>query len=140
VFLLLSIQSIRPTYFGRTIDDWFQNYTEKAKILYFLNLVYFLSLGGLWQNHVLYWTLTDFMWRHMKPFGKGRVNKFEYMFAIRKIKCLYIYLKMVCLKYLEPLYPCGLCVMVVGNYYTIRLWIHVSSSDNKSVSHWEKGG
>ena len=34
------------------------NYTEKAKILYFLNLVYFLSLVGLWQNHVLYWTLT----------------------------------------------------------------------------------
>jgi hypothetical protein len=40
------------------------NYTEKAKILYFLNLVYFLSLVGLWQNHVFYWTLTGFMWRH----------------------------------------------------------------------------
>ena len=24
VFLLLSIQSIRPTYFGKTINDWFQ--------------------------------------------------------------------------------------------------------------------
>jgi hypothetical protein len=52
------------------------NYTEKAKILYFLNLVYFLSLVGLWQNHVLYWTLTDFMRRHTTPFGKGRVNKY----------------------------------------------------------------
>jgi hypothetical protein len=44
--------------------------------LIFLNLVYFLSLVGLWQNHVLYWTLTDFIWRHTTPFGKGRVNKY----------------------------------------------------------------
>ena len=53
------------------------NCTEKAKILYFLNLVYFLSLVGLWQNHVLYWTLTGFMWRHTTPFGKWMVNKYR---------------------------------------------------------------
>ena len=53
------------------------NYTEKAKILYFLNLVYFLSLVGLWQNHVLYWTLTVFMWCHTTPFGKREgMNKY----------------------------------------------------------------
>jgi hypothetical protein len=40
------------------------NYTEKAKILYFLNLVYFLSLVGLWQNHMFYWPLTDLMWHN----------------------------------------------------------------------------
>jgi hypothetical protein len=51
------------------------NYTEKAKILYFLNLVYFLSLVGLWQNHVLYWSLTGLMWRNRMPFGKSVVNK-----------------------------------------------------------------
>jgi hypothetical protein len=65
------------------------NYTEKAKILYFLNLAYFLSLVGLWQIHVLYWTLIDFMWRHTTPFG---------------ILC------------------------VISKF--------ISSSDNKSVSHW----
>ena len=53
------------------------NYTEKAKILYFLNLVYFLSLVGLWKNHVLYWTLTDFIWRHTMPFGRRVVNKYR---------------------------------------------------------------
>jgi hypothetical protein len=52
------------------------NYTEKAKILYFLNLVYFLSLVDLWQNHVFNWTLIDFMWRHTTPFGKWRVIKY----------------------------------------------------------------
>jgi hypothetical protein len=52
------------------------NYTEKAKILYFLNLVYFLSLLGLWQNHVLYWPLTDLMWHNRTPFGKSVVNKY----------------------------------------------------------------
>ena len=52
------------------------NYTEKAKILYFLNLVYFLSLDGLWQNHVLYWPLTGLMWRNRTPFGKRVVNKY----------------------------------------------------------------
>jgi hypothetical protein len=51
------------------------NYTEKTKILYFLNLVYFLSLDGLWQNHVLYWPLTDFMWR----------NLFDYFFHVWKV-------------------------------------------------------
>jgi hypothetical protein len=50
------------------------NYTEKAKILYFLNFVYFLSLVGLWQNHVLYWPLTGFIWRNRTPFGKRVVN------------------------------------------------------------------
>ena len=37
------------------------NYTERTNILYFLinlNLVYFLSLVGLWQNHVIYLPLT----------------------------------------------------------------------------------
>jgi hypothetical protein len=53
------------------------NYTEKAEILYFLNLVYFLSLVGLWQNHVLYWPLTDFMWRSRTPFEKRVVNKYR---------------------------------------------------------------
>jgi hypothetical protein len=52
------------------------NYTEKAKILYFLNLVYFLSLVSLWQNHVLYWPLTGFMWHNRTPFGKRVVNKY----------------------------------------------------------------
>jgi hypothetical protein len=52
------------------------NYTEKAKLLYSLNLVYFLSLVGLWQNHLLYWPLTDFMWRNRTPFGKRVVNKY----------------------------------------------------------------
>jgi hypothetical protein len=75
VFLLLSIQSIRPTYFGKTINDWFQ-FILIAEILYFLNLVYFLSLVGLWQNHLLYWPLTNFMWRNRTPFGKWVVNKY----------------------------------------------------------------
>ena len=52
------------------------NYTEKAKILYFLNLVYFLSLVGLSQTHVLYWPLTCLMWRNRMPFGKRVVNKY----------------------------------------------------------------
>ena len=55
---------------------WQNNYTEKAKILYFLNLIYFLCLVGLWQNHVLYWPLTDFMWRNTTRFGKTVVNKY----------------------------------------------------------------
>jgi hypothetical protein len=50
--------------------------TEKAQILYFLNLVYFLSLVGLWQNHVLYWPLTGLMWRNRTPFGKRVVNNY----------------------------------------------------------------
>jgi hypothetical protein len=52
------------------------NYTGKAEILYFLNLVYFLSLVGLWQNHVIYLPLTGLMWRNMTPFGKRAVNKY----------------------------------------------------------------
>jgi hypothetical protein len=52
------------------------NYTEKAKILYSLNLVYFLSLVGLWQNHELYWPLTGLMWCNRTPFGKRVVNKY----------------------------------------------------------------
>ena len=52
------------------------NYTEKAKIQYFLNLVYFLRLVGLWQNRVLYWPLTGLMWRNRMPFGKRVVNKY----------------------------------------------------------------
>jgi hypothetical protein len=81
VFLLLLIQSIRLTTFchifvKQLMTDFKNNYTEKAKILYFLNLIYFLSLVGLWQNHVLYWPLTDFMWRNRTPFGKRVVNKY----------------------------------------------------------------
>ena len=52
------------------------NYTGKSEILYFLNLVYFLSLVGLWQNHVIYLPLTGLMWRNMMPFGKRAVNKY----------------------------------------------------------------
>ena len=52
------------------------NYTEKAKILYFLNLVYFLSLVGLWQNHVIYLPLTGLMSRYTTPFTKRVVNKY----------------------------------------------------------------
>jgi hypothetical protein len=46
------------------------------KFLSYLILYTVLSLVGLWQNHVLYWTLIDFMWRHTTPFGKWRVNKY----------------------------------------------------------------
>ena len=52
------------------------NYTEQAKILDFLSLVYFLGLAGLWQHHVLYWPLTGLMWRNRTPFGKRVVNKY----------------------------------------------------------------
>ena len=52
------------------------NYTKKAKILYFLNLVYFLSLVGLWQNHVIYLPLTGLMSRYATPFTKRVVNKY----------------------------------------------------------------
>jgi hypothetical protein len=52
------------------------NYTEKAKILYFLNLVYFLSLVGLWQNHVIYLPLTGLMSRYTTSFTKRVVNKY----------------------------------------------------------------
>jgi hypothetical protein len=52
------------------------NYTEKAKILYFLNLVYFLSLVGLWQNHVIYLPLTGLMSHYTTPFTKRVVNKY----------------------------------------------------------------
>jgi len=52
------------------------NYTEKAKIPYFLNLVYFLSLVGLWQNHVIYLPLTGLMSRYTTPFTKRVVNKY----------------------------------------------------------------
>jgi hypothetical protein len=55
---------------------WQNNYTEKAKILYFLNLVYFLSLVDLWQNHMIYLPLTGLMWRNTTPFGKRVVNKY----------------------------------------------------------------
>jgi Na+/glutamate symporter len=46
----------------------------KAKILYFLNLVYFLSLVDLWQNHVLYWPLTDVMWRNRTYLNQKRLT------------------------------------------------------------------
>jgi hypothetical protein len=51
----------------------------KVNIFFFLImfLIYSLSLVGLWQNHVLYWTLTDFMWCHTTPFGKRVVNKYD---------------------------------------------------------------
>ena len=52
------------------------NYTEKAKILYFLNMVYFLSLVGLWYNHVIYLLLTGLMSHYMIPFTKRVVNKY----------------------------------------------------------------
>jgi hypothetical protein len=52
------------------------NYTERANILYFLNLVYFLSLVGLWQNHVIYLPLTGLMSRYTTPFTKRVVNKY----------------------------------------------------------------
>jgi hypothetical protein len=52
------------------------NYTEKAKILYFLNLVYFVSLVGLWQNHVIYLPLASLMSRYTMPFTKRVVNKY----------------------------------------------------------------
>ena len=52
------------------------NYTEKAKILYFLNMVYFLSLVGLWYNHVIYLLLTGLMSHYMMPFTKRVVNKY----------------------------------------------------------------
>ena len=52
------------------------NYTGKAKMLYFLNLVYVLSLVGLWQNHVIYLPLTGYMWRNTMPFGNKVVNKY----------------------------------------------------------------
>ena len=55
---------------------WQNNYTEKAKILYFLNLVYFLSLVDLWQNHMIYLPLTGLMWRNTTPFGQRVVNKY----------------------------------------------------------------
>jgi hypothetical protein len=51
------------------------NYVPHLFLL--LNLVYFLSLVGLRQNHVVYWTLTDFMWLHTTPFGKWMVNKYR---------------------------------------------------------------
>jgi len=52
------------------------NYTEKAKILYFLNMVYFLSVVGLWQSHMIYLLLTGLMSRCMTPFEKKVVNKY----------------------------------------------------------------
>jgi hypothetical protein len=52
------------------------NYTEKAKILYFFNPIYFLNLVGLWQNHVIYWPLTGLMWRNRTPFGKRILSKY----------------------------------------------------------------
>jgi hypothetical protein len=52
------------------------NYTEKAKILYFLNLVYFLRLVGLWQNYVIYLPPTGLMSRYTTPFTKRVVNKY----------------------------------------------------------------
>jgi hypothetical protein len=52
----------------------FCNFSDKAKMLCFLNSVYFLSLVGLWQNHVIYWPLTGLMRRNRMPFGK-RVKK-----------------------------------------------------------------
>ena len=52
---------------------WQNNYTEKAKILYFLNLVYFLSLVGLWQNHVIYLPLTGLTSRYTTPFTTRNV-------------------------------------------------------------------
>ena len=55
------------------------NYTEKAKIMYFLNLVYFLSLVGLWQNHVIYLPLTGLMSRYTTPFTKRVVKKYRSM-------------------------------------------------------------
>jgi len=53
------------------------NYTEKTKILYFLNLVYFLSLVGLWQNHMIYLPLTGLMSCYTTPFTKRVVNKYR---------------------------------------------------------------
>ena len=54
------------------------NYTEKVKILYFLNLVYFLRLVGLWEKHVIYLPLTGFMSHYTTPFTKWIlvVNKY----------------------------------------------------------------
>ena len=52
------------------------NYTEKAPILYSFNLVYILSLVGLWQYNVLYWPLAGIMWRNRTPFGTKEVNKY----------------------------------------------------------------
>jgi hypothetical protein len=51
-------------------------YSCSHVILYFLNLFYFLSLVGLWQNLVLYWPLTGLMWCNRTPFGKRVVNKY----------------------------------------------------------------
>jgi hypothetical protein len=57
MFLLLSIQSIRLT--------------TSCHIF-----VRQLMTDFLWKNHMLYWPLTDLMWRNRTPFRKRVVNKY----------------------------------------------------------------
>ena len=73
-FLILQFQTI----YKKLLLKFFKqnNYTEKAKILYFLNLVYFSSLVGLWQNHAIYLPLTGLMSHYTTPFTERVVNKF----------------------------------------------------------------
>jgi hypothetical protein len=94
------------------------NYTEKTKILYFLNLVYFLSLVGLWQNHVLYWTLTDFMWRHTTPFGKRMVNK---LWVSMKLLSIFFPWNFTHVENNRAIYPC-ICTLYVY-IALVQLWI-----------------
>jgi hypothetical protein len=132
------------------------NYAEKAKILYFLNLVYFLSLVGLWQNHVLYWPLTGFMWRNRTPFGKKgskhiwvsvlllsiffpwnftHVSKNRMMIKVLFLKNNYI---IDCLFANEFVHFCLSYRFLHSVSYikTNCLCWNILVHDNKSVSHW----
>ena len=82
---LISLKSWNPCLLLYNTYHYLYNYTNRLsnylkktsfEILYFLNLVYFLSLVGLWQNHVIYLPLTGLMSRYMTPFTKRVVTKY----------------------------------------------------------------